>query len=173
MKKTASALFCALTIISFTSPTQASTLGQAIPVSYAVDLNDPREQEQITPYGMFPQPFRFKSRSDRPHISASEGPRAVSVHGWWDQVSGSARTANVRIERWAKGPHDQGFRKVGTGTKNSVPGGGGRGNRATARAVCKNHEQTVFRGDVDVDINDYADVPGMVRGVEVMLPCGV
>ena len=80
MKKTASALFCALTIISFPSPTQASTLGQAVPVSYAVDLNDPREQEQITPYGMFPQPFRFKSRSDRPHISASEGPRACLLY---------------------------------------------------------------------------------------------
>lgn len=173
MSRTASALFCALTIISFTSPAQASTLGQAIPVSYAVDLNDPREQEQITPYGMFPQPFSFRSRSDRPHISRSEGPRAASVHGWWDQVSGPARTANLRIELWAKGPHDQGIRKVGTGTKNSISGGGGRGNRATARAVCKNHEQTVFRGDVDVDINDFADVPGMFRDVEVTLPRGV
>ena len=115
--------FCVLTIISFISPAQASTFGQAPTVSYAVDLNDPQEQEHVNPYGLFPQPFRFKSRSDRPHISTSEGPRAASVHGWWDQVSGPARTATVRIELWAKGPHDQGFRKVGTGTKNSIPGG--------------------------------------------------
>ncbi len=166
-------LLSAISAAAFISPAQASTPHTASSASYAVDLSDHRDQKSITTYGLFPEPFRFNSRTDRPHISTSEGPRAASVHGWWDQVSGPAKTATVRIELWAKGPHDQFFRKVGTETKNSIPSGGGRGNRATARAECKNNDNTVFRGDVDVDIDGHPDAPGIVRGEEVTLPCGV
>lgn len=123
--------------------------------------------------GILPEPNRFQSLTDRPHISTSEGPRAVSVHGWWDRVSGPAELATVRIELWAKGPNDPGFRKVGEETKSSTPPGGGRGKRAAARAECKNNDLTTFRGDVDADIEGYPDVPGIVRGQEVSLPCGV
>ena len=75
--------FCVLTIISFISPAQASTFGQAPTVSYAVDLNDPQEQEHVNPYGLFPQPFRFKSRfsTSRIFLHLKDLGRPVSTDG--------------------------------------------------------------------------------------------
>lgn len=174
MKKTIACLLsflCTMTI--FPPSAQAKASEASIITPSAADVSSSTEQKQVTTYGIFPKPFRFESRSDWPHISSSRGARAASVHGWWNQISGPAGTATVRIELWAKGPRDRWFRKVGVGTKHAIPGGGGRGNRATARAVCKNHDRTIFRGDVDVDINNYPDPPGIRRGYEVPLPCGV
>lgn len=143
------------------------------PQSYATDINDPRESNSMRARGIFPTPVRFKSRTDQPHFSSSGGARAVSVHGWWEKVSGPAQTATVRIELWARPSNEPGFRKVNEQTLSGLQAGGGRGQRATARHVCKGDAKTIFRGDVDVDIEGHPDLPGVVRGREVTLPCGI
>lgn len=174
MKKTATSLVTLATITtSLTFNTEASASEEVTQAPHEANTGDPQDRIEISQYSFIPKPFRFSAQTDRPHFSTSGGPKAVSVHGWWNQISGPAKTATVRIELWAKGPHDQGFRKVGTGIQHSIPPGGGRGNRATARSICKNSDLTVFRGDVDVDINGYLDPPGTIRGTEVTLPCGV
>lgn len=76
-------------------PTQAPSQG-------AVSYPDP------STYGFFPKPFSFQALIRSGFIFS--GPRAASVHGWWDQVSSPARTATSRVELWAKGPIERFFR---------------------------------------------------------------
>lgn len=115
----------------------------------------------------------YTEELDYPHISTSDGPRAVSVHGWWQKVSGPATSATVTVELEAKGPNDMFFHTVGKQTLKAVAPGGGRGNRATARVECKDKTPTRFRGKVDIDINHYVDPANKKYGKEVTLNCGV
>ncbi|MUN41087.1 hypothetical protein [Actinomadura litoris] len=93
----------------------------------------------------------FRTRGDNPHITRGE----VSVHGWWEKISGKATKAKVTV--WLQAHKGAKWKTVATGKRTVGPGSS---KRANAREKCKNRTTKVkFRTVVDVDIIGYTDGP--------------
>lgn len=137
-------------------PWAVDAAGNPVETSYRFDdgriiqVIVPGDQTQfpvVADPGIALKPFAMVA--DNPHIS-STAPRAVSVHGWWEDGGNfKGRKAVITVYLQMKiGPI---WYTQATGTKTSYAGSGSA-KRAAARRECRGSSPRSWRAVVDVDI---------------------
>jgi hypothetical protein len=112
----------------------------------------------------------YEGRANYTHVTNNE----ASVHGYWVQLGGTCpKTATVTVDLQAlfcdmDGDCSWITQKTNSGTFTS---GGGSGNWATPHKTCGGANLVAWRGQVDVDLTDFADPYGYDYGVARDLNC--
>lgn len=152
---------------SLSEPSRPSASGHFVPYPGG-DITPLAESGNITAGSC-----TYRQAIDNPHIS-STAPRATSVHGYWQRISGTCpSTANVDTYLQAYWCDRFGCRWIVVASRSGdVRPGGGSGRRVTARRTCSSSSRTVgWRGFVDVDLNGVSDPPGYTYSPPVNLAC--
>lgn len=123
-----------------------------------------------------PTPFatcQFDQRVDSPHISNSDGPRAVQAHGNWGNKNCNYSAAIVKTQLDKENSLGF-FIAVGRPGEGTLPPekGMGRGSKVTARYECQGTTENTFRAWTDVDILGIADLPNKVYSANADRACG-
>lgn len=112
----------------------------------------------------------YDGRADYPHVTRGE----ASVHGYWVKTGGTCpTTAKVTVDLQAllcSGNFGCTWitQKTDSGTFNS---GSGTGKWATPHKACANSNLVGWRGQVDVDLTNWADPYGYHYGPAKDLNC--
>jgi hypothetical protein len=112
----------------------------------------------------------YKGTANYTHVTNNE----ASVHGYWEQLGGTCpKTATVTVNLQAlfcdmDGDCSWITQKTNSGT---FTAGGGSGNWATPHKTCGGANLVAWRGQVDVDLTDFADPYGYDYGVARDLNC--
>lgn len=119
---------------------------------------------------------KYRQVIDNAHVSSTP-PRATSVHGSWNKISGRCPArANVDTGLQAyycirvQGSYSCRWIEVDFNSANVRPGGGA-GKRVTARETCSNSNRIGWRGRVDVDLIGVRDPAGFTYSPPQNLKC--
>lgn len=117
----------------------------------------------------------YKTVSDDIHWSS--GSTQLSVHGWWEVVSGSTGCpSHAFVETMMQGVWCDfrigacWWKKVDKQEKRVRPGGGSN-RRSNARTTCLNNDEVSFRSVIDVDLEGMSDPPTKLRTRRVEFNC--
>lgn len=147
------------------SPPPISPVLTASTSASLVDVVDILPENVVSVSSYFEPAVSFLTRGDFVHISGTD----ASAHGWWE-LPGAPPTlvANVTVQLQRK----YGTSWINVSTYSGVyPEGGGRGNRTTARALCRGATLTTWRSVVDVDVLGKIDDPGKLYTPDKLLYC--
>jgi len=111
----------------------------------------------------------YVGKADYPHVSSNQ----ASVHGYWLKTGGTCpSTALVTVDLQALACTSLVCAWV---TQNTAAGtyvsGSGTGKWATPHKTCANTRLVAWRGQVDVDLTDWADPYGYDYSAEIDLNC--
>lgn len=111
----------------------------------------------------------YEGRADYPHVTNGE----ASVHGYWVKTGGSCpATATVTVNLQALRCSAAGCTWVTQATDfGKFVSGSGTGKWATPHKACANSNLVGWRGEVDVNLTDFADPFGYHYGTAKDLSC--
>ena len=111
----------------------------------------------------------YEGRADFPHVTNNE----ASVHGYWLKTGGECpSTATVTVDLQALLCSSLGCTWVTQATDSGTFNpGSGTGKWATPHKSCATSSLVGWRGQVDVNLTDFADPPGKHHGTAKDLNC--